>query len=42
LVKVGNKYDDQMEVVDGLKGGETLVIVGQQNLAEGVKVHVAR
>ena len=42
IVKVGNKYDDLMEVVEGLKGGETLVVVGQQNLAEGVKVHVAR
>ena len=42
IVKVGNKYDDTMEVVEGLKGGETLVVVGQQNLAEGVKVHVAR
>jgi hypothetical protein len=41
-VKVGNKYDDLMEVVDGLKSGENLVIVGQQNLAEGVKVNVAR
>lgn len=42
IVKVGNKYDDTMEVVEGLNGGETLVVVGQQNLAEGVKVHVAR
>jgi RND family efflux transporter MFP subunit len=42
LVTVGNKYDDLMEVVEGLKGGETLVVVGQQNLAEGVKVNVAR
>jgi RND family efflux transporter MFP subunit len=42
LVKVGNKYDDLMEVVEGLKAGETLVVAGQQNLAEGVKVHVAR
>jgi len=42
LVKVGNKYDDLMEVVDGLKSGENLVVVGQQNLAEGVKVNVAR
>lgn len=42
IVKVGNKYDDTMEVVEGLQGGETLVVVGQQNLAEGVKVHVAR
>ena len=42
MVKVGNKYEDWMEVVEGLRGGETLVVVGQQNLAEGAKVHVAR
>jgi len=41
-VVVGNKYDDQMEVIEGLKGGETLVVAGQQNLAEGAKVNVAR
>ena len=28
IVKVGNKYDDTMEIVEGLKGGETLVVVG--------------
>jgi hypothetical protein len=31
-----------MEIVEGLKGGEQLVVVGQNNLAEGVKVSVAR
>jgi len=41
-VKAGNKYDDVMEVTEGLKGGETLVVTGQQNLAEGAKVNVAR
>jgi membrane fusion protein (multidrug efflux system) len=41
-VKPGNKYDDVMEVTEGLKGGETLVVTGQQNLAEGAKVNVAR
>jgi membrane fusion protein (multidrug efflux system) len=41
-VKLGSKYDDLMEVVEGLKGGEVLVVAGQQNLAEGAKVNVAR
>jgi RND family efflux transporter MFP subunit len=41
-VKLGNKYEDLMEVVEGLKGGEVLVVAGQQNLAEGAKVNVAR
>jgi hypothetical protein len=31
-----------MEIVEGLKGGEQLIVVGQNNLAEGVKVNVAR
>jgi hypothetical protein len=41
-VKLGNKYEDLMEVVEGLQGGEVLVVAGQQNLAEGAKVNVAR
>jgi membrane fusion protein (multidrug efflux system) len=41
-VKLGNKYEDLMEVIEGLKGGEVLVVAGQQNLAEGAKVNVAR
>jgi RND family efflux transporter MFP subunit len=41
-VKLGSKYDDLMEVVEGVKGGEVLVVAGQQNLAEGAKVNVAR
>jgi len=28
--------------VEGVKGGEVLVVAGQQNLAEGAKVNVAR
>jgi hypothetical protein len=31
-----------MEIVEGLTGGEKVVIAGQQNLSEGVKVHAAR
>ena len=42
FVQVGGKYGEYMELVEGLKGGEQLVVVGQNNLAEGVKVNVAR
>lgn len=42
FVRVGGKYGETIEVVEGLKGGENLVVVGQNNLAEGVKLHVAR
>ena len=42
LVRIGSKYGEFMEIVEGLKGGEQLVVVGQNNLAEGVKVNVAR
>jgi membrane fusion protein (multidrug efflux system) len=42
FVQIGSKYGEFMEVVEGLKGGEQLVVVGQNNLAEGVKVNVAR
>lgn len=41
-VKLGGKYGELMEITEGLKAGETIVTVGQNNLAEGVKVHVAR
>lgn len=41
-VTVGQKFGELMEIKEGLKGGETLVVVGQNNLAKGVKVHVAR
>ena len=41
-VKVGQKYGEFMEILEGLKGGETLVVVGQNNVAKGVKVRVAR
>jgi multidrug efflux pump subunit AcrA (membrane-fusion protein) len=41
-IKIGNKYGENVEVTEGLQGGETLVIVGQRNLAEGVRLNVAR
>ena len=41
-VVVGGKYGELMEIAEGLKAGEKVVVAGQQNLSEGVKVHVAR
>jgi membrane fusion protein, multidrug efflux system len=42
IIKTGNKYGDVVEVLDGVKEKEQVVVVGQNNLSEGVKVHVAR
>mgnify|MGYP001086302794 CR=1 FL=1 len=39
-VKLGNKYGEMMEIVEGLKEGESVVTVGQQNLFEGAKVTI--
>lgn len=41
-VKIGAKYGDLQEIIDGLSDKETVVTVGQNNLAEGAKVNVAR
>ncbi len=41
-VRVGGKYGEMMEITDGLAGGEKVVVAGQQNLSEGVKLNVAR
>lgn len=41
-VKIGLKYGEMLEIIEGLKDNETVVTVGQNNLAEGVKVNVAR
>jgi len=40
LVKLGNKYGEEMEIVEGLKEGERVVVVGQQSLAENTKVRI--
>ena len=42
VIKTGNKYGEYVEVLDGLQEGEQVVVVGQNNLSEGVKVNVAR
>jgi hypothetical protein len=31
-----------MEILEGVQEGEKVVVAGQQNLSEGVKVNVAR
>jgi multidrug efflux pump subunit AcrA (membrane-fusion protein) len=41
-VKIGQKYEEFMEITEGLKEGEIVVTVGQNNLMEGVLVNVAR
>ena len=41
-VKIGRKYGEFMEIVERLKEKEIVVTVGQNNLMEGVLVHVAR
>jgi RND family efflux transporter MFP subunit len=42
IVKLGGKYGEFVEIVEGLKEKEQVVVVGQNNLSEGVKVNVAR
>lgn len=42
IIKTGNKYGEYVEVLEGLKEKEQVVVVGQNNLSEGVKVNVAR
>lgn len=42
IIKTGNKFGEYVEVLDGLKEGEQVVVVGHNNLSEGVKVNVAR
>lgn len=41
-VKIGRKYGEFIEITEGLKAKETIVTLGQNNLMEGVLVHVAR
>jgi multidrug efflux pump subunit AcrA (membrane-fusion protein) len=40
-VTIGTRTKDRMEIVSGLKGGETVVIEGNFALADGTKVEVA-
>lgn len=42
IVKIGGKYGEYIEITEGLQEKEQIVVVGQNNLSEGVKVNVAR
>jgi RND family efflux transporter MFP subunit len=42
IVKIGGKYGEYVEIIEGLKEKEQVVVVGQNNLSEGVKLNVAR
>ncbi len=42
VIKTGGKYGEFVEVLEGLKEKEEIVVIGQNNLSEGVKVNVAR
>jgi membrane fusion protein (multidrug efflux system) len=39
-VKLGSKYGETMEIIEGVKEGEKVVAFGQQNLSEGAKVNI--
>lgn len=39
-VRLGNKYGELMEIVEGVREGEKVVAVGQQNLSQGAKVSI--
>lgn len=41
-VIMGNKFGEYVEIAEGLKPGDTIVVAGQNNLSEGVKINVAR
>ncbi len=42
FLKIGDKYEDMVEVLEGLTGGESLIVVGQNNLSDGVKINVVK
>jgi hypothetical protein len=41
-VTIGIRSADKMEIAEGLKGGETVVIEGNYALPDGTKVEVAK
>ncbi len=42
IVKIGDQYGENVEILDGVQEAERVVVVGQNNLSDGVKVHVDR
>jgi membrane fusion protein, multidrug efflux system len=41
-LKLGGKYGELVEVLEGLSGGERLIVVGQNGLTNGVKINVVQ
>ena len=41
-VRIGIKQGDKVQITDGLKGGETVVVEGNYGLPDGTKVEVAK
>lgn len=41
-LKVGDKYGEVLEVLDGVRAGEQLIVVGQNQIVDGTKVHAVR
>lgn len=39
-LKIGEKYEEVVEVLEGLSGGESLIVVGQNTLFDGAMVNV--
>ncbi|MFY9399194.1 MAG: efflux RND transporter periplasmic adaptor subunit [Desulfomonilia bacterium] len=39
-LKIGEKYGEEVEVIEGLSGGESLIVVGQNTLFDGAMVNV--
>ncbi len=42
FLKIGDKYGDMVEVLEGLKGGEKLIVVGQNSLSDGIRINVIK
>lgn len=42
IVKIGQKFGEYIEITEGLKEGEMVIVAGQQNLYEGAKIVVSR
>lgn len=40
LVKLGISNSDKVEVVSGIKAGETVIVSGQNMITEGTKVKI--
>jgi len=41
-VKIGIKQGDRIQIVEGLNGGETVVVEGNYALPDGTKVEIAK